>query len=240
VVGLSQYFSSASAPELEQLSQTQDMSSQAAKRQRTSRGARTPVSSGVKNYVKGCMDRLLELKVANQTPVAFAAPGTAGTLSSVVLPSIQQGDTDATREGNIIRVKRVVFRAHCNDSTAGGHVRLILFIDRQANGTTPSVTDVLTSANWAALYNTNNVVGVGGSRFAILSDKTDAITLQIAATASFAPVYNRGYKMNMPVTYIANGGTAADVGKNAIWLLAIASNATAGFGWAAQLTYVDN
>jgi len=212
-----------------------------AKRQRTITTRRkAPIAPSVKNYVQGCMDRLLEVKTATQAPVAFAAPGTAGTVNSVILPAITQGDSDATREGNIIRVKRLLFRVHCNDSTAGGHVRIILFVDHQSNGTTPAVTDVLASANWVSLYNTSNVVGVGGKRFKILSDKTDDITLQIAATASFAPVYTRAYAMNMPVTYIGNAGSAADVGSNNIWFIAIASQATAGFGWAAQLTYTDN
>ncbi len=247
VVGLSEYFSSAAAPELEALSQSQDMSS--AKRARTSStssagaAGRRPyqvVAPSVKKYVKDCMNRLSELKIATAAPSGFIAAGTVGAVNPICLPSIQEGTGDDDRTGNIIHVKRLDWRYYVSDNAGGGFVRVILYIDHQANGLLAQVTDVLNSVSWLSCYNPKNVVGVGGSRFKILDDTTHPLTMQIAATNTFSRFVEKRFSMNMPVQYIANAGGSGDIGTNAIGVIYIASNATAGIQYSAQLVFTDN
>lgn len=245
--GLAEYYSSrfAEPPPLDPSSQSQDAmattttsSSARVKRRRGSYGA-IPVSRGVKQYVKGCMDRLLEVKTFPFAPSGAITPGTAGAMAGSFPAQIVQGDTDLTRDGNIIHAKKLTVRVFASD-TAPFVVRTILFIDRQSNGTTPVPTDVLNSANFLSDYRADTVVGHGGARFTILWDKYWVGNNNIAATTYVTPVVRKVFKMNMPITYIGNAGTAGDISKNNIWFVSIASTATATWQYSASLVYTDN
>jgi len=185
------------------------------------------------------MDRLLEIKTFNQAPSGNITPGMGGTLTGGLCNAIVQGDGDNNREGNIIHIKRLKFLFTAFDSVPS-LVRVIVFVDRQANGSTPTVTDVLDSASYLAQYSELNVVGHGGSRFTILWDHTWTVNPQIAATATYGSTFAKDFTMKMPVTYIANAGTAADVSKNNIWLLSISSTTTGVYQYSSSLVYTDN
>lgn len=250
VVGLSQYFQSASVPELELLSQSEpEMSSAKRARSSSSASATTtsayarrrsaPVAPSVKRYVKGCVDRMLEVKVSTQA-VVDVTPGTAGAVVSLPIFSIQQGDTDSTREGNMIHIRKLISLFWFFDTAATSTARVICFIDRQANGTTPSVTSVLQSASFAALYDPNTVIGSGGSRYKILYDVSRTQNLQIAATTCSAGPVVKQVSEKIPVQYQANTGAAADVLSNNVWFIMIGSSATATIRSSTQVHYIDN
>jgi len=250
VVGLSQYFQSASVPELELLSQSTEPEMSSSKRARTSssgsavtsayaRRRSPPVAPSVKKYVKGCMDRLLEVKTLTETQAGSVTPTTAGAVRTLCLPSITQGDGDSNREGNIIHVKLVRIRYFATDTVAS-FLRLIIFVDHQQNGTTPGVTQVLNQASYLSLYNPERVVGNGGARYKILYDATHVITPELAATASLTGLVTKQIRLNMPVTYLGNAGTDADIGTNGLFLLAISSSNTCTYQYAPQIIYTDN
>lgn len=209
------------------------------KRRRGSYGAIAPVSKGVKRYVKGCMNRLLEIKTYNQAPSGNITPGTGGTMTGGLCNAITQGDGDNQREGNVIHIKKLSFLFTAFD-TVPSLVRVIVFIDRQSNGSTPTVTDVLDSASYLSQFSELTVVGHGGTRFSILMDKTWTINPQITATAGYGAHITKTFKLKMPVTYIANAGTAGDVSKNNIWLLSISSTTTGVYQYSSSLVYTDN
>ena len=158
------------------------------------------------------MDRILELKVRTDTPSGAISPGTSGLLQSVCLPNITQGDTDALREGNIIHVKRLHIRLLATD-TAPYSVRVIYLIDRQANGTTPAVSDVLASTTYLAQYNPNNVIGLGGLALKFCGTRQSWGNPTVSAATYVSPLYDRKVKLDMPVQYIGTAGAAADIGK---------------------------
>lgn len=160
--GLAEYYNSrfAEPPPLAETTQTQatqeaQMSTSTTSGARVKRrrgsygGAAVPVSKGVKTYVKGCMDRLLEIKTFNQAPSGNITPGTGGTLTGGLCNAIVQGDGDNQREGNVIHIKRLKFLFTAFD-TVPSLVRVIVFVDRQSNGSTPTVTDVLNDASYLA------------------------------------------------------------------------------------------
>lgn len=172
---------------------------------------------------------------------AAVTAGTAGTISGVGVPDIIQGTTGLTRNGDIIHIKSLSIRAFPVDNAPAAY-RFVLFIDRLAQGTTPSVTDVLASASPYAQYSSLNVIGHGGARFKVLADKTFTINPQITATNTYGPFYIANYKgaVAMPVVYTASTGAASDVSKNNVWLLSISSTASAYHYYSTAIEYVDN
>jgi len=249
VVGLAQYFARSTAPELEELSQSQQPEGEmSAKRARTSSSAGTtttsafarrrgPVAPAVKQYVKGCMDRLLEIKSYN-TAVIDTVPGPAGALLLVPVEDIIQGDGDNERSGNLIHIKRVKFNYTIFDNVSA-LVRFIWFVDRQSNGTTPTLTQVLQSASFTSVYNTTNVIGNGGQRFWIVADETKIVNPGTAVTTAL-PLQRKTFNLKMPVTYLASTGAATDVGTNNVWCFAICNNATCTVRHQCTVTYTDN
>lgn len=227
-------------PELVQQSQSQG-EEMSAKRQRTSTTTSVGVSKHVKKYVKGCTDRLLERKSYPSGVSALVTPGTAGTIISMLVKDIVQGTGSTNRTGDIIHCKRLRLRINYFDSTPS-LMRFILFIDRQSNGTTPTVADVMYTASPMGNVSSKNVVGYGGTRFKIISDRTVVCNPTISTvveTRVFAKDFTKS--VAMPITYDGNStGTAADVLKNNIWLLAISDDVNAGFQWSAVLDYLDN
>jgi len=248
VVGLSQYFQSASVPELELLSQSQpEMSSAKRARSSSSAGAtttsayarrRNPVAPSVKTYVKGCMDRLLELKSIT-TSVIDTVPGVAGALVLIPVEDILAGSGEDSRTGNIIHITKIVFNYTLFDSVPG-LLRLIWFIDRQSNGTTPTLTQVLTSASFVSTYNTTNVIGHGGHRYAILGDETRTVNPGVAAAVQIVPLQTKTIKTKIPIHYLASTGAATDVATNNVWCFVIANTATMTLRHQCQIQFTDN
>lgn len=168
--GLAQYvaspFFSPDTPPLASVSQSQGPE-EMSKRARTD--ITTSVAPGVKKYVRSCMDRLVEEKVYTQGASAYT-PGLAGGIRTVGVSAIVNGNTSVTRVGDVIHLDRLIVNWYAYDSNPG-QVRVLLFIDRQANGSSPAVSDVLAYSTVTSPPNPFNTVGYGGSRFKILSDE---------------------------------------------------------------------
>jgi len=201
-----------------------------------------PPAPGVKKYVKDCMSRMVEKKVANLGPTGtLAAPGTSGAVSSVqILCTIIQGNGDGQRSGNVVHVDRYFLRGIVTMPTALAAIfRVIVFKDLQANGTTPVVTDVLANASYYGFYNTSTVTSVGGSRFVILKDHSFTLQSTLATSNPITPFEWEVPKCKMTVTYTGNTGTSTDVQTNNVWVLAICNDATTTYTLAGQVHYRD-
>lgn len=196
-----------------------------------------PVAPNVKKYVKGCMNRLLETKYY-ETSCNASNPGTSGAVAAAFFPLVQQGDNDLTREGNTIHVKAIRVRGSVSD-TATGYLRIIWAIDHQPNGAAPAVGDLVANADINGGYNHNWVVGQGGSRFKIISDKRVFVTAPFSGGA-----VNNGYtfswKGELPVRYQGNAGTVADMATNNLVQVVIAANATIDLTASLSFEYTDN
>lgn len=205
----------------------------------TTKGRRStiPVAPNVKKYVKGCMNRLLETKYY-ETSCNVSNAGTTGAVAAAFFPLVQQGDNDLTREGNTIHVKAITVRGSVSD-TATSYLRVIWAIDHQPNGAAPAVGDLVANADINGGYNHNWVVGHGGSRFKIISDKRVFVTAPFSAGA-----VNTGYffswKGELPVRYQGNAGTVADMATNNLVQVVIGANANIDLTASLSFAYTDN
>jgi len=196
-----------------------------------------PVAPPVKKFVKGCMERAMEKKFLNQA-IAITDIAAGGTLQQAALFNIVQGTTDSTRVGNVIRVRSI--RAHLTfTDTVMTVFRILLIWDRQPNGAAAAVADVVATATFNGLYNTNNVVGAGGSRFTIISDVTGIINPNIVTTNT-PYQYNRTFLVNKSVTFGGNAGTIADMSTNNLFFLFFASSANTDLSGNLQIKYTDD
>jgi len=182
----------------------------------------------------------------------------AGTITNVataiVLNDIVQGNSGITRIGDRLHIKSVTFKGIFNISLSSGQadatvhypkIRFILVIDRQPNGATPNLTDILSvSAN--TVPGTEFYHGrdwAKRSRFKILKEKIirfPQLSTQLLAAAGTTTgrihepygeklwrFHHRFRGSGLRTDYFGNAGTIADITKNTL-LLVYFSNTTAG------------
>lgn len=197
-----------------------------------------PVSVPVKKYVKRCMNGVLETKYLQQAVDATNISAT-GTLAQAALFNINQGNTDATRTGNQIKVTRLKIR-FTFASSVEDRIRIILLWDRQPNGAAAVIADVMAGTTYNAGFNKNNVVGHGGSRFTIVSDVTRTIQPFITATETtqqHIQTFTKSAKKT--VTYGANGAAITDMATNNLFWVLFSSSGTGDLVGTLEVQYKD-
>lgn len=206
-----------------------------------------------RKYVKRCMANQLEKKsIAIQNFVGGSGvPGTAGQVDPLQSFNIRQGTTDDDRTGSFIRRDRLTLRMLANtvaDTLAPVMFRCIIFFDKQTNGATPAVADVITSGSGGMLagYNANNVIGSGGNRFRILKDSFFVINPDTVVDASNTLARGRvwtwvfhGKKLGT-VHYDADAGAITDIVSGELNVLTIADNASAVIQGSLQMLFTDS
>lgn len=147
-----------------------------------------------------------------------------------LLNGMTRGDDISQRIGREVTLRSVQLTYQIGSKNGTGtdqYVRAMLVYDRQANGSTALISDILSGSNTYAPRNLEN-----RHRFSILYDR------MIALNASGEPGSRRVLRfyrrLNHPVTFNGNtGGTIADIQTGALYFVAIGSNAagaTDGFG----------
>lgn len=167
----------------------------------------------------------------------------SGAFSTNPLNAMVRGDTNATRDGNRIRIKKIGMRLQYLDTAStddGDVIRIIVLVDHQANGANPAVTDVLQSADVQAFRAAKTM-----KRFTFLFDRYIAWqpqTLDVAGTGFAA---HRGaitwFKdLDLDVEFRANSADIAGVSTNAIHLFAISQQASdTTITWTSRVSFVD-
>lgn len=199
--------------------------------------------------------------------------GTAFVDATTVLPSrcdiaslllFPSGDEGPTRIGNKITVTKLNLRytvgTNITSNTdfsnvyAGDHYfRVMVFIDTQANGSTPAFTDVFEEAPHAtggdqfSIYNSLRETG----RFKVLMDK-------ITLLPAYTPAYNTAtghyhvpsriryeqasFKINLPVVFSDALPNNASVRNNNIFIMAFSSHSTGtnfAFSYRSRVRFTD-
>lgn len=187
---------------------------------------------------------LLEKKFLD-TSIVNGSDCSAGTVLNT-LNAVPQGTTDQTRIGNKITIKNINLHgfASMDDMTTGvfqdGILRVILYIDKQANGATAAVTDILKTAALASFRNMDQV-----DRFTILKDKTFLVPVR----CTNALHTNQGYrpwkmnlKCNIPVHFSSTTGAITEIRSNNIGLLYITDSAVTNpaFVGTARIKFLDD
>lgn len=149
---------------------------------------------------------------------------------------IGQGVTESTRIGRKCNITSIHWRYSLKLSEGAGAatprdgdiIRIILFVDKQANGATAAVTDILETANYQSFRNLAN-----SGRFMILKDcqhVVNVLTLgQNTSSTVFANsevlkefIYNK--KCNIPLEFDNTTGALTELRSNNIGVLLISKN----------------
>ncbi len=185
-----------------------------------------------------------ELKFKDVT-VNDATVATGGTIAEDSLLTIAQGSDESERVGRKIIVQSVMMNGSVvlNDPTdqagSADTVRVIVYVDHQANGATAAVTDILETASFLSFRNL-----VNSKRFTILMDAW----LDLAAPSSgTGALYGRDVKtfklfkknLNIDVEYSGTTGVITQMPGNNIGVLTISKSNAAGLASSFRIRYSD-
>lgn len=165
----------------------------------------------------------------------------ATTAQLFCMNGISEGNTYQTRVGSKVSIQSIEMRFYTQSIPFTGtdqvH-RVFCFIDRQANGSMPAITDYLKSPNTLAMRNLNS-----RKRFKTIMDRTYIVN---AAPEPFDHKYNHVYiKFRKPIVTeynSANTGTISDIVTNSLIFGCIGNKADtlAGYLWATvRIRYTD-
>ncbi len=176
--------------------------------------------------------------------VVAAAGGIQNTGSINLIP---QGTTEITRIGRKAVIKSINWRYVCilptrSDENGYDIIRVILYVDKQCNGVTAAITDILETAHYQSFRNLAN-----SGRFRILLDKTHTLNASAAAgngTANDTIVMARPFtffkKCNIPLEFSSTTGAITEIRSNNLGVLLISGNGYCGFGSKVRLRFTDS
>ncbi len=174
---------------------------------------------------------------------------TAGAITDSI-NKIAQGVTEVTRVGRKCTIKSINWRFlvwlpeqdAVADPLAPDSVRIILYIDKQTNGATAAVTDILETASWLSFRNLANT-----ARFNVLMDKTTSINF-LGLGSDGAGVVSQTQvnksltffkKCNVPIEFDGTTGAITEIRSNNLGVLLISSNGTANFSSKIRVRFSD-
>lgn len=167
-----------------------------------------------------------------------------GTIVQASCVLIAAGTGQSERVGRRINVVKLQWRyevtlPETTDATkTHDDVRFVLYVDKQANGATAAVTDILVSDNYQSYYQLRNI-----GRFAVLVDKT--INLQSTsgvATTGYGEASKSGdfeFLLDMDVDYTGTTGVLTEIASANIGVMLVGSGGLAGFTSKMRIRYSD-
>ncbi len=177
---------------------------------------------------------------------------TGNIMNSGTINVIAQDTTESTRVGRKVVVKSVMWRYELSlpeqDAVAtpasNDNVRCILYLDKQCNGATAAVGNILQSADFQSFNNLAN-----SNRFVILYDKTHTLNYQSMASDNAGVVSQARHsvrgsfykKCNIPLEYDSSAQTGAigTIRSNNLGVLLISQSTQAGMDSQIRLRFSD-
>lgn len=163
-----------------------------------------------------------------ETSIVNVGSNIAGSvLNSLNL--VPQGTTDQTRIGNKISIRNINIHGYMSydDQTTGafgaGNLRVILFVDKQCNGATALVTDILKSASIESFRNMDQV-----DRFTILKDivfEGPQLVANALHTSQTTKYWSLSAKCDLPIHFSSTTGAITELRSNNIGMLYITDGA---------------
>ncbi len=169
-----------------------------------------------------------------------------GTIAIDSVNKIAQGLTEVTRIGRKLTVKSINWRFRICLPTAtigtatSDTVRVILYLDKQANRATAAVSNILETGDFQSFNNLANK-----NRFRTLMDRTytlnadisgDGTTLDTAQVETHDAFYK---KCNIGIEYDDGSGDIGSITSGNIGVLLISSNGLAGFDSKMRIRFSD-
>lgn len=177
-----------------------------------------------------------------------ASVSATGAILEDSLNEIAQGAGESNRVGRKCTLKSIHLRgeftlpAQTSATTSSERVRFIVYLDKQCNGATAAVTDILESGNQDSFLNLANK-----SRFRILGERTCALNAHGATATAGAYTFGevvKNFKMNLkcnlPLEFDGATGAITELRSNNIRVLAISDSAVATCVFRWRVRYADN
>lgn len=171
-------------------------------------------------------------------------PTTSGVIQNSI-NLIPQGVTESTRVGRKCTITKIGLRGVAEifgDATAGANQwRIIVYLDKQANGAAAGVTDILESADDKAFNNLSN-----SQRFVTLKDwyfRTEAGAYDGTDYNPYGRALKWHKKCSIPLEFSSTTGAITELRSNNIGILAIMEQASPGtvrLSLAARIRFTDN
>ncbi len=171
----------------------------------------------------------------------------AGTIVADSINEIPQGTGEQARIGRKCTIRSINWRfevrlpTQTGGATASDVARIILYLDKQANGATAAVTDILESANYQSF---NNLANKG--RFRTLMDRTYDLVAQAGGGDGTTEDYGQVIisdtlfkKVNIPIEFSSTAGAITEIRSNNIGLLTISRTGVAAFASKIRLRFTD-
>ncbi len=181
----------------------------------------------------------------NDSAIAIGA-----TIAEDSCITIAQGTDESTRVGRKVTVRSLHWRfsiaqnsvADSADPPKGDVVRILLYLDKQANGATAATTDILESADYQSFNNLANK-----RRFRTLMDRTYTVGYDLSQpdgtnTGAYPETLQEDSfhkKVNIPIEYTGSTGAIAQVTSNNIGVMTLSKNGTATFESKMRVRFSD-
>lgn len=134
------------------------------------------------------------------------------------LCQIAQGDDEDNRTGNRVLLHSIYFKAVAtiHASATDTYVRVIFFVDKQNDGSAPTVADVLELASVLGFLNPDNT-----ERFGIIKDDVYHLSQDQGKSGTYMKQY---IDCNFHVDF--DGTAEGDTNTNCVYMLVISTEAT--------------
>lgn len=185
-----------------------------------------------------------ELKFLDTT-VTQATVGSTGNITNTSLNLIPSGTGESQRVGRKVVIKRIHLKYVCvlketgTSSSTDDGVRVIVYLDKQCNGATASVTDILETTQYLSFNNLANK-----NRFTILMDEHTDLRSQSGggSTVAFgrmAVTKQWHHKCSLPIEFSSTAGSLTEIRSFNIGILTISDRALIELNGKARVRYLD-
>ncbi len=175
----------------------------------------------------------------------------AGFNVTATVNAIPQGVTESERVGRKCTIRSIHWRIQCKvpemdaqaTPNAGDTIRVVMYLDHQANGATAANTDLFESNDWQSFRNLANT-----QRFEILYDRmvnVNYFTLAsdgagLVSSAEWSKDLQFHKKCNIPLEFSSTTGVIGEIRSNNIGVMLGGKNNIGGFNSQIRLRYSDN
>lgn len=183
---------------------------------------------------------VLKYKDTNQT---FTSPTGSGQIGTS-LCLVAAGDGEDQRGGNVIKVKSIMARGRVtlsNSNTAAENTdcaRVMIYLDKQANGAAAAVTDILQTASSLSFNRIDN-----RRRFIILMDKEFVMNMPEpgAATLQHSACFQHyiNLKEAIPIEFSSTSGVLTELFSNNIGMMVITKGGNANVEAVCRIRFTD-
>lgn len=157
------------------------------------------------------------------------------TSDVTALNSIAQGDTNNTRDGNIIKPQSLSLKGRIiTGADASETVRVLIVKMRNDNGVTPTIGDILETEDTLSPYNDSE-----RNRFTVLFDRRFVLHA-IIASSNHEVLFSYGNEMTGHTRYVDGAATFETGG---IYVMTVSTKGTSNFPlltWTSRFKYTDN